>query len=650
MSISAQEAFKRNWYWGGLLLLAVLIGAVAFLMPSKISVHELRNEAETASNRLQAQLAQDPGILLDALNRPSLAPELSEVFEKSGYAHRVLRYELYDAEGKLVFTSGRSGLDLGERIAQAMGSKAPASAGVVVRSSSGKGSLPTHFAVLTLPISLNGEPRGTLVAYLDQSEQANVLSDYFGLIAAICMMLLGMVIAAPAVFSWMRSNERRKAEVQLRFLESHDVLTGLPNRKAFNDRLAEAMSRMERDGTHIAVLCLDVDRFKEINDAVDIAGGDAVLREIASRIHDALREGDLLGRLAGDEFAMALVDITNLGDVMAFMNRLIEALRRPFRVGDKDLVCTTSVGIALAPGDGDSAPIVLRHAAIALARAKSDGGQRMCFFEQSMDKALQRRRLVEHELRLALSRDEFDVVYQPEFDLVTGVQCAAEALIRWHHPVHGKIAPTHFISVAEDTGLIVPLGEWVLRRACSDAITWPAPLTVAVNLSPAQFRDGDIAETVADILHETGLPAHRLELEITESLLINDTEEVLDKLNRLRKLGVSIAMDDFGTGYSSLSYLARFPFNKIKIDRSFIRNMAQDSVVNAIVKTIIALGRSLGVTITAEGVETEEQAKLLRDYGCPQVQGFLYGYPAPMNFASIAPGKLKAVKGECSAA
>jgi diguanylate cyclase (GGDEF)-like protein len=650
MSTSAQEALKRNWYWGGLLLLAVLISAVAFLMPSKISVHELKNEAEIANTRLQAQISQEPGVLLDALNRPSLAPELGEVFEKSGYGHRVLRYELYDPQGKLVFTSGRSGLDLGERIAQVMGSTAPTHAGVTVRSSSGGGSLPTHFAVLTLPISLNGEPRGTLVAYLDQTEQASVLSEYFGLIAAICMLLIGIVIAAPAVFSWMRSNERRKAETQLRFLESHDVLTGLANRKAFNDRLAEAMSRVERDGTHIAVLCLDVDRFKEINDAVDIAGGDTVLREIATRIRDALREGDLLGRLAGDEFAMALVDITNLGDVMAFMNRLIEALRRPFHVGDKELVCTTSVGIALAPGDGDSAPIVLRHAAIALARAKSDGGQRMCFFEQSMDKALQRRRLVEHELRLALSRDEFDVVYQPEFDLASGVQCAAEALIRWHHPVHGKIAPTHFISVAEDTGLIVPLGEWVLRRACTDAVTWPAPLTVAVNLSPAQFRDGDIAETVADILHETGLPAHRLELEITESLLINDTEEVLDKLNRLRKLGVSIAMDDFGTGYSSLSYLARFPFNKIKIDRSFIRNMAQDPVVNAIVKTIIALGRSLRVTITAEGVETQEQAKLLREYGCPQVQGFLYGYPAPMDFVGIPPSQLKAVKNESSAA
>ncbi|HLC08880.1 MAG TPA: GGDEF domain-containing protein, partial [Methyloceanibacter sp.] len=355
MSASAIEALKRHWYWGGLLLLAFLIGTVAFLTPSKISVRELQREAEIANSRLQAQLTQEPGVLLDVLNRPALAPELSQVFEKSGYGHRLLRYELYDARGNLTFTSGKSGLDLGERIAEAMGPKGPTQAGVAVRSGSG-GALPTHFAVLTLPISLNGEPRGTLVAYLDQSEQATVLSDYFGVIAAITMMLLGIMIALPAIFSWMRSNERRKAQAQLRFLENHDALTGLPNRKAFNDGLADAMARMQHDGTHIAVLCLDVDRFKEINDAADIAGGDAVLREIAIRIRNALREGDLIARLAGDEFAMALVDITNLGDVMAFMNRLIEALRHPFRVGDKELVCTTSVGIALAPGDGDTAP------------------------------------------------------------------------------------------------------------------------------------------------------------------------------------------------------------------------------------------------------------------------------------------------------
>jgi EAL domain-containing protein (putative c-di-GMP-specific phosphodiesterase class I) len=248
--------------------------------------------------------------------------------------------------------------------------------------------------------------------------------------------------------------------------------------------------------------------------------------------------------------------------------------------------------------------------------------------------------MVEHELRLALSREEFDVVYQPQYDLKTEEQCGSEALIRWHHPVHGKIAPGHFISVAEDTGLIVPLGEWVLRRACSDAVHWPEPLTVAVNLSPAQFRDGDIAETVAEVLKDTGLPPERLELEITENLLINDTDEVLGKLNRLRDLGVAIAMDDFGTGFSSLSYIARFPFNKIKIDRQFIRNMTRDPAMRAIVKTIIALGKSLDVIITAEGVETPEQAAMLREFGCPQVQGFLYGYPASAEATSKAHGKI----------
>jgi diguanylate cyclase (GGDEF)-like protein len=410
------------------------------------------------------------------------------------------------------------------------------------------------------------------------------------------------------------------------------------------------MVRMHRDGTHIAVLCLDIDKFKEINDTADHGGGDQVLREIGVRIRASLREGDLIARLGGDEFAIALIDITNLGDVMAFMNRLVGALRRPFQVGSKELLVTTSVGIALAPADGDNAATVLRHAAIALARAKGDGGQRMCFFEQSMDKALQRRRMVEHELRLALGREEFDVVYQPQYDLATEQQCGSEALIRWHHPVHGKIAPGHFISVAEDTGLIVPIGEWVLRRACRDAVSWPEPWKVAVNLSPAQFRDGDIAETVAEVLKDTGLPPSRLELEITESLLINDTEEVLSKLNRLRELGVDIAMDDFGTGYSSLSYLARFPFSKIKIDRQFIRNMTRDPAMRAIVKTIIALGKSLDVTITAEGVETKEQAAMLREFGCPQVQGFLYGYPGVPETESKGQGKVTPLRVRSSAA
>jgi diguanylate cyclase (GGDEF)-like protein len=621
------ESLKKQWHWTGLALLCALIAVTAFLAPGKISTLELRREAVTAADRIRAQMLKEPDAVFDALTRPGLAPQLANILDHAGYSHRVLRFELYDEAERLRFTSGLSGLNLSDAPATATAGPTSETPEVALYEASVKGASPTHFAVLTLPLQMNGEPRGTLFVYLNQTDQANVLSDYFGIIAAITLLLLGVGIATPVAFAWMRGQERRQAEEQVRYLESHDALTGLANRRAFVEGLSEAMQRMTRDRTQIAVLGLDIDKFKEINDAADHAGGDQVLREIGARIKLTLRDRDLLARLSGDEFAIALVDITNLGDVMAFMNRLVDALRRPFQVGDKDLLLTTSVGIAMAPADGDKPTTILRHAAIALARAKGDGGQRMCFFEPSMDKALQRRRLVEHELRLALGRNEFDVVYQPQYDLATERQCGSEALIRWHHPVHGKIAPGHFIAVAEDTGLIVPIGEWVLRRACSDAATWSEPLTVAVNLSPAQFRECDIAETVAQVLKETKLAPSRLELEITESLLINDTEEVLSKLNRLRDLGVAIAMDDFGTGYSSLSYLARFPFSKIKIDRQFIRNMTRDPAMRAIVKTIIALGKSLDVTITAEGVETEEQAAMLREFGCPQVQGFLYGYP-----------------------
>jgi diguanylate cyclase (GGDEF)-like protein len=624
--MSALASHKKYWYWVVLAVLSALVVAAAFVAPGRITQFELKREALTAADRLKEQMLKEPDALFYALASPSATPQFADILNKTGYGHRVLRYELYNRAGQLEFTSGLSGLQLDDNLASLLASPADEAPKVTLYQSSG-GSQPTNFAALTLPLALDGDPRGTLVVYLDQSDQAKVLSSYFGLIAGVTLLLLGAGVAVPAAFAWMRGRERRQAEAQVRYLEEHDALTGLSNRKAFSENLAEAIARMQRDRSHIAVLCLDIDKFKEINEAADHSGGDQVLRDIGARIHSTLREGDLIARLGGDEFAIALVDITNLGDVMAFMNRLVDALRRPLQVAGKEMLVTTSVGIALAPADGDTATTVLRHAGIALARAKGDGGQRMCFFEQSMDKALQRRRMVEHELRLALGREEFEVVYQPQYDLATERQCGSEALVRWQHPVHGKIAPGHFISVAEDTGLIVPLGEWVLRRACRDAVNWPAPLFVSVNLSPAQFRDGDVAETVAQVLKETGLPPERLELEITESLLINDTEEVLAKLNRLRQLGVHIAMDDFGTGYSSLSYLARFPFSKIKIDRQFIRNMTRDPAMKAIVKTIIALGKSLDVTITAEGVETEEQAAMLREFGCPQVQGFLYGYP-----------------------
>ncbi|MFO7477744.1 MAG: bifunctional diguanylate cyclase/phosphodiesterase [Methyloceanibacter sp.] len=648
--MSALASVKKHFYWVGLTVLGALIAAAAFVAPSKISQIELEREAQVAASRIKAQMLREPDALVYALTSPSHTPQFTEILGKSGYGPRMLRYELYDQAGVLTFTSGMAGMTLDQGLAALLASPANEAPKVALYHSTDT-TPPSDFAALTLPLALNTEPHGTLVVYLDQTDQAAVLSRYFTLIAAITLLLLSAGIAVPGAFAWMRERQRRKAEEQLRYLEEHDPLTGLSNRKAFLDGLTQAIARMHRDRTHIAVLCVDIDKFKDINEAADHSGGDQVLRDIGGRIKSTLRDGDLIARLGADEFAIALVDITNLGDVMAFMNRLVEALRRPLQVAGNEMPVTTSVGIALAPADGDTAPIVLRHAGIALARAKGDGGQRMCFFEQSMDKALQRRRMVEHELRLALGREEFEVVYQPQYDLATERQCGSEALIRWQHPVHGKIAPGHFISVAEDTGLIVPLGEWVLRRACSDAMKWPEPLFVSVNLSPAQFRDGDVAETVAQVLKETGLPPQRLELEITENLLINDTEEVLAKLNRLRQIGVAIAMDDFGTGFSSLSYLARFPFSKIKIDRQFIRNMPRDPAMKAIVKTVIALGKSLDVTITAEGVETEEQAAMLREFGCPQVQGFLYGYPgAPDVDTKPVEGKVTPISSKRSSA
>ncbi len=626
--MSSFASLKKHWYWAGVLALGATIAAVALAAPGRISRIELEREASLVAARLKTQMVQEPEALSDAIRTPSVTPTFADILAKSGYGDRALRYELYDRDGKLVYTSGIAGLPLEKDLASLLTSPAPEGTKVTLYESSDTSS-PTNFAALTLPLALDGDPRGTLVVYLDQSDQAKVLASYFGWATTITLLLLGAGIGVLAALGWMRGRESRETEAQLRYLEQHDALTGLANRQAFSNSLTKAVARIHRDCASIAVLCLEIDNFKEINHAVDHSGGDQVLRDIGTRIQAALREGDLVARSGGDEFAVALIDIANLGEVMSFMNRLVELLRRPFLVAGKELTVTVSAGAALAPADGDNAATLLRHAAIALTRAKCDGGQRMCFFEESMNKALQRRRMVEHELRLALGRGEFEVVYQPQFDLATERQCGSEALIRWHHPVHGKIAPAHFIAVAEDTGLIIPLGEWVLRRACSDAVEWPEPLFVSVNLSPAQFREGDVAALVASVLKETGLSPERLELEITENLLINDTEEVLAKLSRLRQLGVNIAMDDFGTGYSSLSFLARFPFSKIKIDRQFVRNMTRDPAMRAIVKTVIALGKSLDVVITAEGVETEEQAEMLREFGCPQVQGFLYGYPGP---------------------
>ncbi len=640
--MSALASLKRNWIWAGLLLLCVLIAATAFIAPSRIGRMELRDDATVVAARISDAIKMQPQTLIGAFARPELAAHVSSIFHDLGYDHRVLRYQLYDDAGNLTFTSSKPGLQLDHEASEVPQGDDDPKVSIYNRS----GTAVSHFAMLSIPIRMSGHLDGTLLVYLDQSERAKILSRYYGPVAAITMLLLGAGIATPIALAWTRSREKRRAEERLRYLENYDPLTGFPNRNAFDGLLTTALANMQRKRTHIAVLCVDIGKLNEISD--DTAAGDTVLREMGERIRSELRPGDFAARRSIDEFAVALVDVGNLAEVMAFTDRLIDALRGPINVADKEFVCAASVGIALAPSDGDSAAMLLRHADIALSRAKADGGQRMRCFEPGMDKALQRRRMIEHELRQALAREEFEVVYQSQHDLVSGARVGVEALVRWRHPVHGKVAPAHFISVAEETGLIVPLGEWVLRHACGDAVSWTEPLTVAVNLSPAQFRDADMAETVARVLRETGLPPKRLELEITESLLISDTDEVFGKLTRLRELGVRIVMDDFGTGYSSFNYLARFAFDKIKIDRQFVRNMTRDPAMLAIVKTIVTLGKSLGVTVTAEGVELEEQAAMLREFGCPEAQGFLYGQPGAPEATGTA--KVTPIKRGTSAA
>jgi diguanylate cyclase (GGDEF)-like protein/PAS domain S-box-containing protein len=429
-------------------------------------------------------------------------------------------------------------------------------------------------------------------------------------------------------------SERKAAEERIRHMANHDALTGLPNRTLFQDRLAQAVARSKRGASTAAVLCLDLDRFKNINDISGHDVGDELLRQVGQRLANSVRGDDTVARLSGDEFAVIQVGVAHPDGPAILADRLVKVLAQPFEIAGHQLVVGTSIGVSLYPGDGEDDEELLRAADTALYRAKAAGRGTFRFFEAEMDVRLQERRLLERDLRQALATQALDLHYQPIVDCHGIKVLGFEALVRWNHPERGFVSPADFIPLAEECGLIAPLGTWVLRRACRDAITWPTDTIVAVNLSPVQFRLTDITREILGILEETGLPPHRLELEITEGVLIDDTQRVLSILSELKAAGVRLSLDDFGTGYSSLSYLQRFPFDKIKIDRSFIWEMEKNRDSMAIVRAVIALGRSLRITVTAEGVETQQQLALLRSEHCDQAQGFLIGRPQPYADAS----------------
>ncbi|MGI9384853.1 MAG: putative bifunctional diguanylate cyclase/phosphodiesterase [Methyloligellaceae bacterium] len=571
---------------------------------------------------------------------------------------RVFRYELYDKQGGLIYSTGVGDLGadppskaflLNSTTSISKDLKSALHEGYAVTDS---GRVPTKYALVAKPYPPVGDSTGTILTYVDQTKQARLLTKSLNFVAAVTAALILLAILVPSVLALFKIRERWKAQARIQYLSDNDKLTGLLNRSSFGRELESALKIRETMAGSVAVIAINIDRFKDVNDSMGHATGDAILRCVSERLRSNIGPNDIAARLGSDEFVIALKQVKSPVEIAGTVQRLRDALSSSYWANGQEIPCTISMGAAIAPDDGNEVAELLRHADLALDRAKQAGRNTFKFFDRDMDMAFLRRRERANDLHQAIDQDQFNMVYQPQIRMSDGALVSHEALVRWNHPDHGNISPNYFISIAEETELIVPLGDWILRRACMDAMSWPEPRNVAVNLSPVQFKRSNVYDLVSRVLDETGLSPNQLELEITENLLMWDTEAVLRELTKLRDLGVDIALDDFGTGYSSLSYLSRFPFSKIKIDRTFVCALAHDQRVNAIMCCIVALGRSLGMTITAEGVETQEQAEFVRRLGCDLAQGFLYGYPvsATESAAFIKSSMPAAARTESSAA
>ncbi|MDA7946532.1 MAG: EAL domain-containing protein [Hyphomicrobiaceae bacterium] len=559
---------------------------------------------------------------------------LTQVFDTENHVSDIVRFAVIDPAGAVVLRSQDFKPEALTSLLNESGFRAELHTAMglrttrVIANASAEGTQHGDFQkILIVPMVRGDKVERIYVLDVDQSSAAAM--SKVALIAVSMMTSLLIVIGymVPAVVAFRKIRERRRAEDKLRFLAMHDPLTGLSNRVQLQERLGEALARARRRDSFLTIMCIDLDRFKEVNDTLGHRAGDILLREVAKRLRSCVRETDTIARVGGDEFVIVAEDLDEPTDAIYLARRICQLLARAFEVEGHDLAISGSVGITFAPTEGTEAETLLNNADLALYRAKNDGRNTFRFFEPEMDRDLQRRRSLAVDLRQALRNDDLSVHYQPQFDLKTGELTGYEALARWRHRDEGEVPPSEFVPIAEENGLMGMLGEWVLQEACRYARRWPAHIKLSVNVSPTQFLANNLAAVVRNTLAETQFSPERLILEITEALLLKDADETLATLEELAETGVRLAIDDFAVGYSSLRFLTRLPVEKIKIDRSFICRMERDSDMSAIVNTIIGIGKSMNVKVSAEGVESESQIRILRDAGCNEIQGFVCGRP-----------------------
>ena len=618
-----------------LLLLAAVIRA--------LSQQHLRGDAETTALRYAEVVSATVPGLPGVFEGRGLQGETLEQLRRLRQVGEIFRFKLFDRDGRQVLVS--DDLDgvlpppsaAGPSIAEHQGARNQNVQAIVLggrnfvelKSGAGKPDRPAWYSEAYVPVQRDGQVIGVVEVYVDQTRsEAGIHAEYSRVALTVAALML--LLAAVAGWRGIRHlREQRHVEERVHYLAQHDILSGALNRASFGEALAQAAARHARAGGAFAVLCIDLDGFKEVNDAFGHAAGDDVLRCVTERLRGVLRHGDAIARLGGDEFAVLQDGVTGPADVSRLAQRIVEVLAEPHEIQGRGVLCAASVGAAVYGTDADNVPDLLHKADLALYRAKSEGRGGFSFYDAALDRQLQSQRDLVRDLREAITKEALDLHYQPQYDADGTSLVGYEALLRWQHPTRGNVPPGDFIGVAESSGLIEPLGAWVLKRACREAAGWPEALAVSVNLSAVQFRSDELMNTVAAALDASGLPPHRLELEITESLLMSNTDRVLRTLHALSAMGVRIAMDDFGTGYSSLAYLWRFPFDKVKIDRSFTQGLGSDPKVALIVRSIVTLAHSMEIRVNAEGVETSAQLDALQRYGCDELQGYLLGRPVP---------------------